>query len=241
MLLPGVSEVYCYFKALMCAKPFSQPLSLLPKHYSLFSIFTSVLNSSCWTRIKAQQNAPFFYLCARRLPCLHYAKGGRLTPLFWEDWWIIKNKVASSHGPSLWCQRGPTRNTPNAVKRSADVWPPHLDLVDLELPLDAGVLALQQGQPRLDVLVGADQGEVGGRVDVVGAQRRGAPRHAAAAVVLQAPAVAASQQPQLPSAEQRLHLRASAWGHTRWFAGELLNHQLPLNLMYLPRNENSVW
>lgn len=85
----------------------------------------------------------------------------------------------------------------------------HLDLVDLELPLDAGVLPLQADQPRLDVLIGRDEGKVGGRVDVFGRQRRGAPRHAAAAIVLQAPvaaaAAAAAQQLQLPSAEQRLH------------------------------------
>lgn len=84
---------------------------------------------------------------------------------------------------------------------------PDLDLVHLEFPLDGGVLALQAGQPRLDVLIGGDEGKVGGRVDIVGGQRGGVPRHAAAAVLFQAPrvAAAASQQPQLPSSEQRLH------------------------------------
>lgn len=38
----------------------------------------------------------------------------------------------------------------------------HLDLIDLQLPLDTGVLPLQAGQPGLDVLIGGDKGEVGG-------------------------------------------------------------------------------
>lgn len=82
----------------------------------------------------------------------------------------------------------------------------HLDLIDLELPLDTAVLSLQARQPRLDVLIGGDEGKVGGRVDVIGGQGGGVPRHAAAAILLQAPGVtASSQQPQLPSAKQRLH------------------------------------
>lgn len=82
----------------------------------------------------------------------------------------------------------------------------HLDLIDLELPLDTAVLSLQARQPRLDVLIGGDEGKVGGRIDVIGGQGGGVPRHTAAAILLQAPGVtASSQQPQLPSAEQRLH------------------------------------
>lgn len=84
--------------------------------------------------------------------------------------------------------------------------PSHLDLIDLQLPLDTAVLSLQAGQPRLDVLISGDKGKVGGWVDIVGGHGRGVPRHTATAILLQAPCVAASsQQPQLPSAEQRLH------------------------------------
>ena len=38
----------------------------------------------------------------------------------------------------------------------------YLDLIHLQLPLDATVLPLQARQACLDVLVGGDEGEVGG-------------------------------------------------------------------------------
>ena len=70
---------------------------------------------------------------------------------------------------------------------------PYLNLVHLELALDAAVLALQACQAALDFLVGADEGEVGGRVHVFGGG--GAPpahtAAAAAAVLLQAAAALA--------------------------------------------------
>lgn len=69
--------------------------------------------------------------------------------------------------------------------------------------LDADVLALQAGQPGLDVVVGGGQGEVRGRVHVF-RERRAGPAHPTA-VFLQA--LHASQKTQL-TAEERVHYSA---------------------------------
>lgn len=110
--------------------------------------------------------------------------------------------------------------------RTTGICGPDLDLIHLEFPLDGGILALQAGQPRLDVLIGSDQGEVGSRVDIVRGQRGGVPCHAAAAILFQAPCVAAaaSQQPQLPSSEQRLH-HSEPQPEDRRTQNQLLTHE----------------
>lgn len=71
----------------------------------------------------------------------------------------VEQRADKPPPPLPWFSAGEQQDYKGAL---AGIWDPHLDLVHLELPLDGGVLTLQAGQPRLDVLIGGDEGKVGG-------------------------------------------------------------------------------